>query len=241
MAVSFLRRFFSNAAGVGGALVQRLGIAVSDDYADEATHPTITSGTGAPTSTAEPAGSIYIRVSTTVGIYQYRSSAWVLVVGMGSDFGATGLKTDVVAESTATAGVTVDGVLLKDNSVTVGTAGQVVTDTIAEKTGAAGVTIDGTLIKDGVVSANLTGNVTGNTSGTAGGLLAAAVFLSGELTGNGASQDTAHGFAATPKLVFVVPSDLTGGVFVVAYGTHDATNAKTTVTTGEKYRVVAFK
>ena len=220
MAVSFLRRFFSNAAGVGGALVQRLGIAVSDDYADEATHPTITSGTGAPTSTAEPAGSIYIRVSSTVGIYQYRSAAWVLVVGMGSDFGVTGLKTNVVDESVATAGVTVDG----------------------------------TLIKDGVVTANLTGNVTGNTSGSSGSctgnaatatsasaLAAGASSISAEITGNGASQDTAHGLGSAPSRVFAIPSDLTGGAYVVAYGTHDATNAKVTVTTGEKYRVVAFK
>lgn len=35
-----------------------------------------------------------------------------------SDYGATGMKADVVAESTAAAGVTVDGVLLKDNQAT---------------------------------------------------------------------------------------------------------------------------
>jgi hypothetical protein len=35
--------------------------------------------------------------------------------------------------------------------------------------------------------------------------------------------------------------DLTGGVFAVVYGTHDATNCTFTATTGEKYRVVAFR
>lgn len=37
--------------------------------------------------------------------------------GAVEDFGANGIKTDVVAESTSATGVTVDGVLLKDNDV----------------------------------------------------------------------------------------------------------------------------
>jgi hypothetical protein len=49
---------------------------------------------------------------------------------------------DIITEATATSGVTIDGVLLKDSQVT--------TDVINEKTGAAGVTVDGCLIKDGV-------------------------------------------------------------------------------------------
>lgn len=59
-----------------------------------------------------------------------------------------GIATDSIAEETAAAGVTVDGVLLKDNSVVVGAGGSVTTDTINEKTGSAGVTIDGKQIKD---------------------------------------------------------------------------------------------
>lgn len=62
------------------------------------------------------------------------------------------IKVDVIAESTSAAGVTVDGVLLKDNNVTVGTAGAVITDTISEKTAATGVTVDSVLLKDGVVT-----------------------------------------------------------------------------------------
>ena len=68
-----------------------------------------------------------------------------------------------------------------------------------------------------------------------------ATFLSAEITGNGSAQSTAHSLATVPTLVFAIPSDLTGGAFVVAYGTHTTTNALVTVTTGEKYRVVAFK
>ena len=51
---------------------------------------------------------------------------------------------DIISEETAAAGVTVDGVLLKDSQVT--------TDVVNEKTAAAGVTVDGVLIKDGGVS-----------------------------------------------------------------------------------------
>lgn len=52
-------------------------------------------------------------------------------------------KVDTINEETAGAGVTVDGVLLKDGDATV--------DHISEKTSAHGVAIDGMTIKDGVV------------------------------------------------------------------------------------------
>lgn len=68
-----------------------------------------------------------------------------------------------------------------------------------------------------------------------------ATFLSAEITGDGSAQSTAHGLATVPTLVFAIPSDITGGAFAVAYGTHTTTNAIATVTTGEKYRIVAFK
>src|SRR6056300_1733179 len=58
-------------------------------------------------------------------------------------------KVDTISELTSAAGVTVDGVLLKDS--------QLSTDVINEKTSATGVTIDGVLLKDGeVVGAKLT-------------------------------------------------------------------------------------
>lgn len=60
-------------------------------------------------------------------------------------FGTT--LTDTVVERTPGAGVTIDGVLLKDNEVS--------TDVINEKTPAAGVTVDGVLLKDGAVAAIL--------------------------------------------------------------------------------------
>lgn len=54
-----------------------------------------------------------------------------------------GLAVDTIAEQTAAAGVTIDGVLLKDSTVK--------TDTVVEKTATAGVTLDGTKLKDGGV------------------------------------------------------------------------------------------
>jgi len=59
-------------------------------------------------------------------------------------------KVDTISELTSAAGVTVDGVLLKDSEVS--------TDVINEKTSATGVTIDGVLLKDGAVqNANISG------------------------------------------------------------------------------------
>lgn len=64
----------------------------------------------------------------------------------------TSVSTDTISEKTSASGVTIDGVLLKDNAVS--------TDTINEKTSAAGVTVDGVLLKDG--GATFTGNITLN-------------------------------------------------------------------------------
>lgn len=63
----------------------------------------------------------------------------------GTDWGDANpaVKLDYIAESTLDAGITAEGVLLKDNAVNV--------DTINEKTADAGVTIDGVLIKDGTI------------------------------------------------------------------------------------------
>jgi hypothetical protein len=73
------------------------------------------------------------------------------------------------------------------------------------------------------------------------GILKATVFVSDEVTANGSAQSTAHGLASTPTLAFIIPSNLSGGVFVVSYGTNTSTNCVGTVTSGEKYRWVAIK
>src|SRR5262245_41237991 len=48
------------------------------------------------------------------------------------------------------------------------------------------------------------------------------VTLSAEVTGNGSSQDTAHGLGVVPSVVFAIASNLSGGVYVITYGTHDS-------------------
>lgn len=71
-----------------------------------------------------------------------------------------GILTNTIGERSSGAGVTVDGVLLKDGGITATavtgsaiTATVLFTDTIHEKTAAAGVTVDGVLLKDGNVTA----------------------------------------------------------------------------------------
>jgi len=61
-------------------------------------------------------------------------------------------------------------------------------------------------------------------------------FLSAVQTGN------AHGLGAVPAGVLISCADNSGSsnVFTVAEGTHDATNVKVTVTTGAKYKVLAW-
>lgn len=68
-------------------------------------------------------------------------------------------------------------------------------------------------------------------------------FVSTEQTGTGSSQNVPHGLGYTPTKVIValteLPADLTAGADV-AEGAHDATNVKVTVTTGIKFKVLAF-
>lgn len=67
-----------------------------------------------------------------------------------------------------------------------------------------------------------------------------APFKSTEQTGNGSPQNVAHGLGVTPSVVMIIPSNLTGGAYVVTEGTHTTTNVVVTVTSGEKYIVVAY-
>lgn len=106
-----------------------------------------------------------------------------------------------------------------------GASGELTIDTIAESTSGSGVTVDGCLVKDGRAAA----------------LATAAMFHSTEQTGTGSEQDVAHGLGAAPSLVFAYFTELDGNAADIADGTHDATNAKFTVTSGQKFRVVALK
>lgn len=181
------------------------------------------------------APSISFENSATTGFYRSAADTIGIAVAGALDFtiaantltaasGST-IATNTIAETTAASGVTIDGVLCKDNSVTVGTAGQIVTDTVAEKTAAAGVTVDGCLIKDGRAAA----------------LATASMFTSTEQTGTGSAQTVAHGLGSTPSMYWWTISADASGTFVVASPSADATNVTLTVTTGAKFYVYALK
>jgi len=72
-------------------------------------------------------------------------------------------------------------------------------------------------------------------------LQGASTFKSTEQTGTGAPQTVAHGLGSTPVLFYAIPSNLTGGAYVVSAESADATNVTLTVTLGEKFKIIAFK
>lgn len=73
------------------------------------------------------------------------------------------VSTDVINELSAAAGVTIDGVLLKDSEVSV--------DTINEQTATAGVTIDGVLLKDNEVNTDVINELSAGVGVTIDGVL----------------------------------------------------------------------
>ena len=121
------------------------GFAVAKNHRQlDSDAPTISSGSGAPTHSA-PDASVYLRDDGSSGaiFYIMIAGTWTAIAATavsGTDFGAGGIATDVIAESTAAAGVTIDGLLIKDERIQVTGAG------IA--TGDAGVTL-----KDNLASA----------------------------------------------------------------------------------------
>ena len=69
------------------------------------------------------------------------------------------------------------------------------------------------------------------------------VFVSAEQTGTGSAQNIPHGGTNPPYVVMVIPTDTspaTVGVFTVTEGTHDKTNVIVTVTSGKKYKILAY-
>ena len=131
-----------------GHAIRKITVWTSGDEVDVATSPVILSGSGVPGATV-PNGSIYLR--TNGDAYIRTGGAWVTTELAPGDFGAGPLLVDVIDESTGAAGVTVDGVLIKDGGVILADAAVLEVDTVNEATAAAGVTVDGLLIKDGSI------------------------------------------------------------------------------------------
>lgn len=69
------------------------------------------------------------------------------------------------------------------------------------------------------------------------------VFVSSVQTGTGSAQSIAHGLGAVPAAVMITPYDLTpatAGDYTVTEGTHTTSNVVATVTSGKKYKVLAW-
>lgn len=96
------------------------------------------------------------------GWFLCTGTEWKVVSPETTDFGSSGIAADVIAESTAAAGVTADGVLLKDGGITLADGAAILADVVSEKTAAAGVTIDGLLIKDERIQVTGAGISTGD-------------------------------------------------------------------------------
>lgn len=77
---------------------------------------------------------------------------------------------------------------------------------------------------------------------SASGFYGAGVYASAERTATGSEESIAHGLGSTPSHVFIVLTEFASGLNVdVAEGTHTSTNVLVTITSGVKYKVLAFK
>ncbi len=71
----------------------------------------------------------------------------------------------------------------------------------------------------------------------------AAAFVSTEQTGTGSAQNVAHGLGVIPAAVLIVPTELAADLaagYDAAEGTHTTTNVVCTVTSGAKFKVLAW-
>lgn len=158
--------------------------------------------------------------------------------GVQGNMGSTGVKgaTGVTGDT----GLAVQGITgMKGETGNQGITGP---QGVQGVTGLTGTT--GTQGVQGITGLTGTTGLTGETgTGPQGttGVGSPTVFVSTEITGNGSNQDTAHGLGVTPTKVLVSVTDNTASsMFTVTEGTHDATNTKTTVTSGVKYKILAI-
>jgi hypothetical protein len=106
MARSFASRFVDNL----GFAYRKLALLISDDESDDGSAPTLTAGSAAPTA-SENSGSLYVRTATGA-LYRRIGGAWETVLGAAGT-----LTANTISELTSAAGVTIDGLLLKDGYV----------------------------------------------------------------------------------------------------------------------------
>jgi len=155
---------------------------------------------------------------------------------IASDVADGAVTTGKIADVAVTTGKIADGAVttgkIADVAVTTGKIADVAVTTgkIADVAVTTGKIADGAVTTGKVADGSVTVAKMG-------------VFKSSEQTGTGSEQSISHGLGVAPGLVIVYPTDTsvaTAGVYVVAEGTHTTSVVKVTVTTGKKYRVVAF-
>jgi hypothetical protein len=69
------------------------------------------------------------------------------------------------------------------------------------------------------------------------------IFISAETTATGSAQNVAHGLGVIPNKVLIAPTELAADLaagYDVAEGSHTSTNVVLTVTSGAKFKVLAF-
>ena len=106
--------------------------------------------------------------------------------------------------------------------------------------------VDGTKVADGAIDTeHLAANAVETAKIADGQVTFAkqATFVSAEQTGTGSAQNVPHGGSTTPAAVLVAPTELPANLAAgmdIAEGSHDATNVVVTVTSGIKFKVIAF-
>jgi len=124
---NFIKRWRKRIAATG------IGVRTDDSQADSSV-AVITAASGAA-SASDPNGSLHLRSG---GVPEVRlGGAWktLAVEDQTFDSGSAGIKADVVAESTGAAGVTVDGLLIKDSAIAPVVGGSAFLDLTSAATG----------------------------------------------------------------------------------------------------------
>lgn len=144
------------------------------------------------------------------------------------NFTVSSYAADTIAESTSGAGVTVDGVLLKDSQVT--------TDVINEKTGAAGVTVDGVLLKDSQVTTDQINEKTSAAGVTIDGVLLKDTIAHGRTPVGAVSGDGAITIPTYNKIFFITKAGVAAMTIVdPTSGTHDGVTLTFIATTANAH------
>lgn len=175
-------------------------------------------------------GATYVNTGTA------SSATWTLLGGAGvEDFGTQGIKSDVIAESTAATGVTIDGVLLKDTTVDVnGTADAIILDADGDTTISAptdnqiDIEVAGaddfqitantlTALSGSLIATNTINETTAGTGVTVDGLLIKDLVVDAGASGVTIEGTTAHAF--TIDSVNLLRIDDANGTFAGAADT----------------------